>query len=54
MIEWLSMGGYAAFVWPSYGLVVALMLYIAIQPLRAHRQQQRRLRARFRAKELQQ
>jgi heme exporter protein D len=53
MSEWLAMGGYAAFVWPSYGLVAALMIYIAVQPLRAHRKLQRRLYARFRAKELQ-
>lgn len=49
MSEFLSMGGYAAFVWPSYAIVTGLMLYIAVQPTLAHRRLIRRLRARFRA-----
>jgi heme exporter protein D len=26
MSEWLAMGGYAAFVWPVYGLAAVIML----------------------------
>ena len=33
--DWLSMGGYAAFVWPCYLLAAALLIGMALQA-RAH------------------
>ncbi|GAB4358984.1 MAG: hypothetical protein Kow00114_11550 [Kiloniellaceae bacterium] len=39
----LEMGGYAAFVWPSLGLTVAVMAGLLIATLRQLRQRQRRL-----------
>jgi heme exporter protein D len=38
-----QMGGYAAFVWPSLGLTVAVMAGLLIAALRRLRQRQRRL-----------
>ena len=38
-----QMGGYAAFVWPSLGLTVAIMAGLLIATLRQLRQRQRRL-----------
>jgi heme exporter protein D len=32
--EFLSMGGYAQFVWPSYGLVLAILVINLVLPLR--------------------
>jgi len=32
--EFLSMGGYAAFVWPSYGLVAVVLVVNLVLPLR--------------------
>ena len=39
----LQMGGYAAFVWPSLGLTVAIMGGLLIATLRQLRARQRRL-----------
>lgn len=39
----LDMGGYAAFVWPSLGLTVAVMAGLLIATWRQLRQRQRRL-----------
>ncbi len=41
MSEFLHMGGYAAYVWPSYGLALVILVYNLIGPLAQHR----RLRA---------
>ena len=41
MSEFLHMGGYAAYVWPSYGLALLILAYNLIGPLAQHR----RLRA---------
>lgn len=30
--EFLTMGGYAAYVWPAYGVAAAVMLVNAFQP----------------------
>lgn len=38
-----DMGGYAAFVWPSLGLTVAVMAGLLIATLRQLRRRQRRL-----------
>lgn len=35
MSEYLAMGGYAAFVWPSYGLVLATLAVLAFASWRA-------------------
>lgn len=38
MIEFLHMGGYAFFVWSSYGVVVVLLIYQYLSPLIKRRQ----------------
>lgn len=35
MNEFLSMGGYAAFVWPSYGLSALVMAVLLVASLRS-------------------
>jgi heme exporter protein CcmD len=45
MLKFLQMGGYAIYVWPSYGLtalVVGLNIYWARRSLRAAQAQSRR------------
>ncbi|TAL65487.1 MAG: heme exporter protein CcmD [Legionella sp.] len=27
LTQWLAMGGYAAYVWPAYGLVTAVFMF---------------------------
>ena len=39
----LDMGGYAAFVWPAYGLTAAIMVGFVVTSLRRLRRRQRRL-----------
>jgi heme exporter protein CcmD len=44
-MHWLCMGGYAAYVWPSYGitlLVVVLNIYWAFASARRAREEARR------------
>jgi heme exporter protein D len=31
LVTWAAMGGYAAFVWPAYGVAVAILGGIAMQ-----------------------
>ena len=38
LVNWLQMGGYAVFVWPAYGLTVAVLAGFAIHAWRRHRQ----------------
>lgn len=38
MKEFLQMGGYALYVWPSYAIVFTLLTVQAVAPLRRHRQ----------------
>ncbi len=38
-----DMGGYAAFVWPSLGLTLVIMLGLVVQTVGQLRQRQRRL-----------
>ena len=48
MSEFFAMGGYAAFVWPSYALTAAVMLGFLVagrQSLRARRRALERLEA---------
>jgi heme exporter protein D len=40
------MGGYAAYVWPAYGLAALVMIANAVLPLRRLRQQLEELRSR--------
>ena len=37
-MHWLQMGGYAAFVWPAFGLTGAVLGGLAIHSWRRHRQ----------------
>lgn len=37
MAEFLHMGGYAFFVWSSYGVVAVLLVYHAVAPIRKRR-----------------
>ncbi|HYM02834.1 MAG TPA: heme exporter protein CcmD [Stellaceae bacterium] len=39
----LAMGGYAAFVWPAYGLAVIVLGGFTLQSLTAYRRRQREL-----------
>jgi heme exporter protein D len=36
-VHWLAMGGYAAFVWPAYGLALAVLGGLALHSWRWHR-----------------
>jgi heme exporter protein D len=47
MHDFLSMGGYAAYVWPSYAVAAAILLANIVGPL----QRERRLRAMIRRTE---
>ena len=42
--EFLSMGGYAAYVWPAYGIAVLVVLANAVLPGRRLRRQLQALR----------
>jgi len=42
MAEYLAMGGYAAFVWPSYGVAILALAGILATSLRALRAAERR------------
>jgi heme exporter protein D len=35
--QWLAMGGYADFVWPAYGIAVAILGGLALFSWRRHR-----------------
>ena len=43
MTDYLAMGGYAAFVWPAYGLSVVVMLGLAIGAWRGVKARERDL-----------
>ncbi|HLY44803.1 MAG TPA: heme exporter protein CcmD [Stellaceae bacterium] len=36
--RWAAMGGYAMFVWPAYGVAVAVLGGMAVHAWRRHRQ----------------
>lgn len=40
---WLAMGGYAAFVWPAYGLAFAVLGGLAVHSWRRYRESVRTL-----------
>ena len=39
--DFLSMGGYAHYVWPAYGIVMTVLLWNVILPLQRQRRLQR-------------
>lgn len=43
MHEFWNMGGYGAYVWSSYGLALAVLLFNAIEPYRRQRRVERRI-----------
>lgn len=45
ILDFLHMGGYAKYIWLSYGSVFALLLLHYILPLRKHRNLLRQLKA---------
>ena len=47
MSEWLAMGGYGAYVWPSYGIFLAVVVVNAWYARRAHREARRAARRRI-------
>jgi heme exporter protein D len=51
--EFFNMGGYAVYVWSSYGLAFIVMLLIFIQPISARKQILKDLRMKYRQQEKQ-
>jgi heme exporter protein D len=45
MNEFFAMGGYAAFVWPAYGLTALVMVGLLVDTLHRLRARRRRLEA---------
>jgi heme exporter protein D len=45
LMQYLAMGGYAAFVWPAYGVALLVLGGLAAQSLRAYRRNLRQLEA---------
>lgn len=45
MSEFLAMDGYAVFVWPSFGITLAMLVVFAVLPWRRHRRLRRELAA---------
>jgi heme exporter protein D len=43
MTEFLEMGGYGAFIWPSWGLAVLVLLGVTVSSLRHDRRIQKEL-----------
>lgn len=48
MSEFLSMGGYAIYVWTSYAVVAGVLTLGMVMPMRTGRALRRRLRIRYR------
>ncbi len=51
MAEFFNMGGYAAFVWPSYGLAAVVLWLNCNLPRRQHDRELRQLRRRNKAEQ---
>ena len=47
MSEWLAMSGYGAYVWPSYGIFLLVVVVNAWSARRAHRDARRAARRRI-------
>jgi heme exporter protein D len=43
VMQYLAMGGYAAFVWPAYAVAAIVLGGLAVQSLRAYRRNMRQL-----------
>jgi heme exporter protein D len=41
--DYLAMGGYARFVWPAYGVCLAVLTGLLVQSVRTYRARQREL-----------
>jgi heme exporter protein D len=54
MAEFFAMGGYAEFVWSSYGIALVVLVVIFVMPIRARKQIIRELRMKYRQQERQQ
>ena len=37
MLEFFQMGGYAAYVWPAYGITALSMILVIVRPIRKHK-----------------
>jgi heme exporter protein D len=48
--EFFNMGGYATFVWSSYGLALVVLVLNWWLPLQQHRQNLKKLKRQFRSK----
>lgn len=46
MSEFFAMGGYAEFVWPSFGITAVVMVWMIVAPWLRHRRLRRELGAR--------
>lgn len=44
MNEFFHMGGYAFFVWTSFGISAIVLIYNIIQPIRRHKELKREIR----------
>jgi heme exporter protein D len=44
--EFLTMGGYAAYVWPAYGIAAVVVILNAVLPLRRLHRQLKSIRVR--------
>jgi len=53
MTEFFHMGGYASYVWSSYGIAFISLLLTLILPLRANTAIIKRLKGRFRREQIQ-
>jgi len=53
MTEFFHMGGYASYVWSSYGIAFISLLLTVILPLRANTAIIKRLKGRFRREQIQ-
>jgi heme exporter protein D len=51
MVEFLQMGGYAVFVWPSYALTALVLWLNWYLPRKQHEKELRQLRRRHRAEQ---
>jgi heme exporter protein D len=43
VMQYLAMGGYAAFVWPAYAVAAIVLGGLAVQSMRAYRRNMRQL-----------
>lgn len=51
--EFFNMGGYAFYVWTSYGLALLVLLIVFFRPMLTYRQVMKELRSKFRQQERQ-